>query len=1024
MKVTFETPDVSAEQAIDLAARLFGVRGTAAPLPSERDRNYLITAGEGERFVLKVASATDDPAVIDLQNAALAHIGARTTGVRVPRVHPTLSGESVAATTGPDGATHLVRLLSWLPGRVLAHVSPHAPALLESLGAAVAAVDRALLDFEHPAARRALKWDLARATWAREYLGAVPDDRRRAIVARILDTFEGQVQPRLATLRASVIYNDGNDYNVLVDGPGPFDQRVVGLIDFGDLVHSTLVADLAIAAAYALLGKPDPVEAATHVVAGFHGVLPLTEDEIGLLDTLVRTRLAVSVINAAWQRRSSPGNEYLTISEQPAWDALERLDRVHLRFARAAYRHACRLPPCADGVRLTAWLTRERAAFGPLLDPDPRRAAVVVFDLGVGSTDLGPRPTSDLGAFTRTLFDRMAETGAAVGVGRYDEPRALYGSHLFEVQGNDGPEARTIHLGLDLFAAPGTPVLAPLDGVVHSVADNARPLDYGPTVILEHRAEPDLQFHCLYGHLAPDALDLVPGAHVRRGDRIGTIGTPPRNGGWPPHLHFQVITDVLGMSGDFPGVGLARDRAIWLSLSPDPNLVAGLPAETTAPRPPAAADLLAARRALLPSNLSVSYRRPLTIVRGEGQYLFDAEGRRYLDAVNNVPHVGHCHPRVVAAGQRQMAVLNTNTRYLHELILRYAERLTARLPDPLRVCFFVNSGSEANELALRLARAHTGRRDMAVVEVGYHGHTTSLVEISSYKFDGPGGTGAPTWVHVVPIPDDYRGRYRRGAGDLGAKYAGHLSEVAGAAARSGPGLAGFICESIISCGGQVVLPPGYLAEAYRHVRAAGGVCIADEVQVGFGRPGAHFWAFETQGVVPDIVTMGKPIGNGHPLAAVVTTEPIARSFANGMEYFNTFGGNPVSCAIGLAVLDVVEQEHLQERAQVVGAHLTTGLRTVAERRELVGEVRGPGLFVGVELVRDRVSREPATAEAAYVANRMRDRGVLVSTDGPYHNVLKIKPPMVFDERDADRLVETLDTVLAEDGATPGHWTAS
>jgi len=269
-------------------------------------------------------------------------------------------------------------------------------------------------------------------------------------------------------------------------------------------------------------------------------------------------------------------------------------------------------------------------------------------------------------------------------------------------------------------------------------------------------------------------------------------------------------------------------------------------------------------------------------------------------------------------------------------------------------------------------------------------------------------------VHVVPIPDPYRGRYRGDDPQAGAQYAAHVGGAVDAAARRGPGAAGFLCESILSCGGQVVLPPGYLAEAYRHVRQAGGLCIADEVQVGFGRVGTHVWAFEAQDVVPDIVTMGKPIGNGHPLGAVVTTPEIAASFANGMEYFNTFGGNPVSCAIGLAVLDVMADEGLQARARRVGGYLLDGLRALMPRHALVGDVRGLGLFVGVELVRDRGTREPATEEAAHVANRMRDRGVLVSTDGPFRNVLKIKPPLVFGEADADQLVSTLDVVLGED----------
>jgi 4-aminobutyrate aminotransferase-like enzyme len=378
------------------------------------------------------------------------------------------------------------------------------------------------------------------------------------------------------------------------------------------------------------------------------------------------------------------------------------------------------------------------------------------------------------------------------------------------------------------------------------------------------------------------------------------------------------------------------------------------------------------------------------------QHLYDAEGRAYLDAVNNVPHVGHCHPRVVEAGRRQMAVLNTNTRYLHERLVEYAERLCATLPEPLRVCYFVNSGSEANELALRLARCVTGSRETIVVDVGYHGNTNAVVEISPYKFDA------------------YRGVYRGAPEDAGARYAAHVASTVDRLAAGGGRTGAFIAESILSCAGQIVLPPGYLRSAYEAVRAAGGLCIADEVQVGFGRVGSHFWAFETQGVVPDIVTMGKPIGNGHPLGAVVTTPDIASAFANGMEYFNTYGGNPVSCAIGLAVLDVIRDEGLQARALEVGQHLVDGLRALMSRHALVGDVRGLGLFVGIELVRDRETRQPAGTEAGLVANRMRDKGVLVSTDGPFHNVLKIKPPLCFTAGDADRLVSALDGILRED----------
>jgi len=301
---------------------------------------------------------------------------------------------------------------------------------------------------------------------------------------------------------------------------------------------------------------------------------------------------------------------------------------------------------------------------------------------------------------------------------------------------------------------------------------------------------------------------------------------------------------------------------------------------------------------------------------------------------------------------------------------------------------------------------------MVVVEVGYHGNTNACVDISSYKFDRKGGNGAPEHIHVVPIPDTYRGIYRDKT-DAGKQYASHIKEAIEKVQAKGKGIAGFICESVLSCGGQIVLPDGYLKEAYTHVRAAGGVCIADEVQTGCGRAGDHFWAFESQGVVPDIVTIGKPIGNGHPLGVVVTTIQLADAFANGMEYFNTFGGNPVSSAIGLEVLKVIEDEGLQQNAKEVGNYLKEGLVQLKNNYPIIGDVRGLGLFLGIELVKDN-QLTPATAQATYLANRMRELGILMSTDGPYENVLKIKPPIIFNKTDSDFLLSTLDRVLKED----------
>ncbi len=409
--------------------------------------------------------------------------------------------------------------------------------------------------------------------------------------------------------------------------------------------------------------------------------------------------------------------------------------------------------------------------------------------------------------------------------------------------------------------------------------------------------------------------------------------------------------------------------------------------------------LLEARNRHISKALSVAHGTPLHITRGEMQYLFAADGTQYLDLVNNVSHVGHCNPTVVAAGQLQMSSLNTNSRYVYEGLTEYLSRLASTLPESLCVGFLVNSGSEANELAVRLARAHTKRKDMAVVEGAYHGHTGMLIDLSPYKFRGPGGQGRPEpWVHVLPMPDEYR----RGGTPL-------ISE-AEAALEGTEELAALIIETMLSCAGQIPLPEGYLGAVSRATRAKGALLIADEVQVGFGRVGSHMWAFDESGVVPDIVVMGKPMGNGHPMGAVFTTHEIASAFGD-MEFFSTFGGNPVSCAIGMAVLDVIEKENLMKNASRLGARLLRGLFELQENHSIIGDVRGRGLFLGFEMVRNTDNKEPASEEARSLVDGMRDLGTLLSTDGPLDNVIKIKPPMVLNENDIDETLAKIELLL-------------
>lgn len=418
------------------------------------------------------------------------------------------------------------------------------------------------------------------------------------------------------------------------------------------------------------------------------------------------------------------------------------------------------------------------------------------------------------------------------------------------------------------------------------------------------------------------------------------------------------------------------------------------------------ATLVARRHRLLGPAYRLFYDEPVHIVRGEGVWLFDSAGRRYLDMYNNVPHVGHCHPHVVAALTRQIALLNTHTRYLHENVLDYAERLTGRFPAQLDTAMFSCTGSEANELALRIARACTGGEGVIVTDFAYHGNTRAIHEISTEDIPA---TEVPDHVVTVPTPDVYRGQFH--GADAADRYAACTQEALALLKARGIKPAAFIVDTIMSSGGVVATPPGYLERVASIVRGAGALFIADEVQPGFGRTGHHFWGYEVDDFVPDIVTLGKPMGNGHPLAATVTRRELADEFARHAHYFNTFGGNPVSCAAGLAVLDVMDKENLQDNALQTGLYLNDRLQSLATRHEAIGDIRGDGLFKAIELVSSRETRAPAAALAGKVVEELRRRGVLTGRTGKENNVLKLRPPMVFSRDNADFFVGEFDAVL-------------
>jgi len=1028
MSVVKFAPMLGVKEAERLAKELYGLGGTLHQLPSERDQNFLMSTDEAW-YVLKIANSLEKWELLDAQNQVMEHVAGLEL---LPKVVKSLRGEKIEIAS-VNYTNHFVRLVTYLEGTPMGNVKRHSSEMMFDLGQKLGRLDAALQDFDHLALHRDFHWDFANGLEiVRKNVKLIRDKKLSAMVLALTANFEKFALPLLPRLRRSAIYNDANDYNVLVGGGADIysrNQSVTGFIDLGDMIHGYTVGDLAIAIAYAILDKPRPLETATEIVRGYHSSFQLKENEIVALFGLVTLRLCMSVCIAAEQQKSQPDNEYLGISQLPIRNTLPKLIAIHPRFAEATFREACGLSPFTSSSKVTRWLKKNSKSFSQVLPFDLRTEPLVVFDLGTASPILhGDTRENEEPKLTKRLNAIVEEAGARAGIGQYDEARYIYTAPEFATGDAPTDETRTIHLGIDLFAEARTPIRAPLDGTVVAFADNAAYQDYGPVVVLEHEIETQkaesgkqkavkdkIKFYTLYGHLTRESLkSLKVGQKIKHGQKFAEVGSADVNGGWTPHLHFQVMVDLLNLGLDFPGVALASQRSVWLDFCPNPNLILNIPKKIFPKRAPTKNETLATRREYLGGNLSIAYRSPVKIVRGWMQYLFDEQGRKYLDAYNNVAHVGHCHPRVVEAAQKQISVLNTNTRYLHDKINQFAERLTSLFPESLEVCYFVNSASEANELALRLARAFTKQKDMIVLDAAYHGNTTSLIDISPYKHDGPGGTGAPDWVHKIPIPDVFRGEFKADDPIAGVKYAAYVQRTVELLRSKGRGLAGFIAESLPSVGGQIIFPDGYLSDVYRYVREAGGLCIADEVQTGFGRVGSHLWGFEMQKVTPDIVVLGKPIGNGHPLAAVVTRRDIAEAFDNGMEYFTTFGGNPVSCAVGLAVLDVLQEEGLQRHALRVGTQLLDGLKSFVGKYHEVADARGAGLFLGLELVHDLSTLEPASAEAGFISNRMRDHGILLGTDGPYHNVVKIRPPMPFDRSNAEFLLETMEKILKED----------
>lgn len=845
--------------------------------------------------------------------------------------------------------------------------------------------------------------------WISDETASIDNASRRALIEDIIHGFR-QIEPNLKALPDVAIHNDVNDYNILVNGGLEDGARVSGLIDLGDMCASPRICDLAITGAYMVLDHPNPEAALCELVAGYHAAYPLTGAEIDMIWPLLRMRLAVSVVNSTLMAIENPDDPYVVISQRPAWDFLEG-KKVNDGLIAARLRAACELPVTDDASEILSWIASERGKFANVLGVDLSTAPMSSLSVEVSTT---PRNPFEITAAEAAQIGEEDAPDDGVWLGYYGEPRLIYTDQAFRKGEWKASDRRTVHLGIDGFAPAGTTVHAPMTATVEFTDNRTGNLDYGGMVILRHETPANQVFYTLYGHLASASIsDLKIGQTFEKGEVFASLGDPSENGGWNPHIHFQLALDTKGMGHDWPGVANPDEMFFWREYCPNPAALMNLPDETTTYSPPNRDAIHNERNTKFAKNLKLTYADPVMFLRGWKHHLFDEWGRPYLDSYNNVPHVGHAHPRIQAVAADQLKRMNSNTRYLHPAQIAFADKILEKMPDPLSVCYFVNSGTEANELALRLARAHTGGKDMVTPDHGYHGNTTGAISISAYKFNAKGGVGQPDWVQVVDVADDYRGRYRRDDPDRAEKYAALVGEAIGEIDACGGTLAGFIAETFPSVGGQIIPPKGYLTEVYRQIRAAGGVCIADEVQTGLGRLGDYYFGFEEQEVVPDIVVLGKPIGNGHPLGVLVTTREIADSFAEGPEYFSTFGGSTLSCRMGKEVLDIVDDENLMENARIMGGILLEGLRKLQDKYDIVGDVRGYGLFIGLELVEDKVDCKVGTLIADYVKNRMRENRILMGSEGPFDNILKIRPPLTIDQEGVDMIVAVLDEVLEE-----------
>jgi 4-aminobutyrate aminotransferase-like enzyme/Ser/Thr protein kinase RdoA (MazF antagonist) len=954
-------PQVSEEQAEEILASHYGLRARATSLGSQQDKNFVVIGASGDiAGVLKIANPAFNAIEIEAQDLAADRIAEAEPSLRVAVPVPNRTGQTCTAITGLVDGTAYVRLLRYLPGGTLVESAYVSPSAVAGLGEVAGRVSRALAGFSHPGLDRVLQWDLR---YGADVVAALishvadPSDRGR------LQAAAGEAWSRIAPLADELprqaAHLDLTDANVVVSRSAGGAAQPDGIIDFGDLTNSWAVSELAITAS-SVLGHPgtEPTSVLPAVRA-FHAIRPLTTAEVDALWPMLVLRTAVLIVSGAQQELLDPENPYL--ADQSGGE-------------RRMFEQATSIPidVMTEVIKADLGLAARPAAVAvstPLADV----GSVVTLDLSTTSDayDVAFEPDGTLRPGIEDELARAAvQDGARLVVTQYGEARLSQTRRL----SHESPDV--VATGISLWAASTTRLVAPWHGQIVGDGLTLRGADYELTLI-------GVSFVASGSVAAGQPLADAPAEQwVEVGVR--PVGAP--------------AAPLLTRSEPAPG---------WLALTRDPRPLLGLPAVEV----PDAGDLLSRRDASFAPVQEFYYRKPPQIERGRRHYLMSTAGRTYLDMVNNVTVLGHAHPRIADTAARQLRKLNTNSRFNYAAVVEFSERLAAMLPDPLDTVFLVNSGSEASDLAIRLATAATGRRDVVAVREAYHGWTFGTDAVSTSTADNPNALATrPDWVHTVESPNSFRGKYR---GADAVRYAGEAVQQIEQLVADGRAPAAFMCESVYGNAGGMALPDDYLQRVYAAVRAAGGLAISDEVQVGYGRLGEWFWGFMQQDAVPDIVSIAKSTGNGYPLGAVITSRAVADGFRSQGYFFSSTGGSPLSCAIGMTVLDVLRDEGLQENAARVGAHLKARLQALQDKHPIIGTVHGIGLYLGVEMIRDRETLEPAAEETSAICDRMLELGVIIQPTGDHMNILKTKPPLCIDVESADFYVDTLDRVLTE-----------